>query len=88
MAISNSPFLKIIAISNDCGCRLVTDKECDRADERNLPKAIHVNFSEERPVLTEDGRFVVEVFIENEAKGLFVKGYVRPSHVTLDCAPC
>jgi len=64
------------------------DKECDRADERNLPKAVHVNFSEERPVLTEDGSFVFEVFIENEAERLPVEGYVLPSHVALDCAPC
>ena len=58
------------------------------ADERNLPKAVHVNFSKERSVLTEDSRFVIEVFVENEAERLSVKGYVLPSQVTLDYAPC
>lgn len=58
------------------------------ADERNLPKAVHVNFSEERPVFTEDGRFVIKIFIENEAERLSVKGYMLPSHVTLDYAAC
>ena len=58
------------------------------ADGRNLPKAVHVNNSEEAAVVTEDGRFVIEVFFENEAEGLFVKGYVLPGEETLRYTAC